>query len=275
MVRIGSGRGQLPSADPVRQCPGLWEIRAGQWRGGIWTDPDTGVRWLVVAGVAKGDHQDADDFYVQLDALFRSGREQTLLPTAQDQLMLKRETLNSLVHDWELDLQDRIAETLAILAANTAPIRLPAQHPTKDNCLLATIVIEMAVEPGDEVEEIIVEIDVERRFRGTALAWQMSLRVMTCIDPPAQDWDTGGGLLVTMVEAGHVARQARVLRKLTEQGELCARFRERSVTMRTGNTSLKAASKLRRCGRCVASTLSHTRITKAYQRVLTAMRSTT
>jgi hypothetical protein len=41
----------------------LLEIKASQWRGGVWEDKSTGVRWLVVAGLAKGDHQDHDDFY--------------------------------------------------------------------------------------------------------------------------------------------------------------------------------------------------------------------
>ncbi len=41
----------------------LMEIKAGQWRGGIWEDPDTGVHWLVIAGLAKGGHRDHDDFY--------------------------------------------------------------------------------------------------------------------------------------------------------------------------------------------------------------------
>lgn len=32
----------------------LMEIKSGQWRGGVWRDKETGVHWLVVAGLAKG-----------------------------------------------------------------------------------------------------------------------------------------------------------------------------------------------------------------------------
>src|SRR6185437_12319775 len=34
----------------------LMEVKTGQWRGGVWKDPGTGVHWLVVAGLAKGGH---------------------------------------------------------------------------------------------------------------------------------------------------------------------------------------------------------------------------
>src|SRR6185437_7451713 len=32
----------------------LMEVKTGQWRGGVWKDPGTGVHWLVVAGLARG-----------------------------------------------------------------------------------------------------------------------------------------------------------------------------------------------------------------------------
>ena len=38
------------------------EIKIGQWRGGVWLDPG-GACWLLIAGLAKGDHEDWDDFY--------------------------------------------------------------------------------------------------------------------------------------------------------------------------------------------------------------------
>lgn len=39
----------------------LKEIRAEQWRGGVWMD-DQEVCWLITAGLAKGGHKDRDDF---------------------------------------------------------------------------------------------------------------------------------------------------------------------------------------------------------------------
>lgn len=41
----------------------LLEVKNSQWRGGVWEDDGTGVCWLVVAGLAKGGHEDHDDFY--------------------------------------------------------------------------------------------------------------------------------------------------------------------------------------------------------------------
>lgn len=83
---------------------GFLEVRAGQWRGAIWTDPDNGVRWLVASGLARGEHTDDDDFYVQLAQVLETGREETLLPDDRDRRLLKLETANSLVRAWELSL---------------------------------------------------------------------------------------------------------------------------------------------------------------------------
>src|ERR1700744_2669991 len=41
----------------------LLEIKAGQWRGGVWHDLELDVCWILVAGLAKGGHEDHDDFY--------------------------------------------------------------------------------------------------------------------------------------------------------------------------------------------------------------------
>jgi hypothetical protein len=54
--------GSIASSTQLR----LFEIKAGKWRGGVWQDAETAVNWLVVAGLAKGEHQDHDDFYVRV-----------------------------------------------------------------------------------------------------------------------------------------------------------------------------------------------------------------
>jgi hypothetical protein len=200
---------------------GLLEVRSGQWRGAVWTDAATGVRWLVAAGLAKGEHEDADDIYVQLSRVFEHGRQATLLPTDDDRRLLELETANALIRSWELALQRQIAQVLADIAAG-GHSRITVAHPTKGS-RLASVDVEMAVEPGDgySVEAFVVELDLERPFRGTNLAWTMTMRLLTCIYAPAQDWDRYGDSMSAMTELGHAARQATALAELTEGGELC------------------------------------------------------
>ncbi len=72
-------------------------MRTGQWRGAIWTEAETGVRWLVAGGLAKGEHEEDDDFYGELAGMFERGRSEELLPTADDRRLLKIETVNAIV----------------------------------------------------------------------------------------------------------------------------------------------------------------------------------
>jgi hypothetical protein len=196
-------------------------VRAGQWRGAIWTDPISGVRWLVAAGLAKGNHADSDDFYVQLARIFDGGRQDTLLPATEDEHLLKLETANALIRTWELSLQQDVAEVLTEIASGGRQ-RMTVKHPTRDD-QLATIDIEMAIEPGNGyvAEVFVVEVGVERPFRGGNLAWTMTMRILTCIYPPAQDWDRSGDTMSAVTEVGHAARQAQTLTQLGMRGELC------------------------------------------------------
>lgn len=199
----------------------LREVEAGQWRGAVWTDPETGVRWLVSAGLAKGEHKDGDDFYVELAGLFERGRSEEFLPTADDHRLLKIETANATVRAWELQLQEQATGVLADISAGGAA-RIAIAHPIRE-CLLATVDIEMAVEPGDgySVEAYVLEIDLAREFRGSNLAWTMTMRLATCICPPEQDWDRFGDTMSAMAPVGHAATQSAQLFDLIRRGELC------------------------------------------------------
>lgn len=78
----------------------LLEIKQSQWRGGVWQDANTGVCWLVTAGLAKGGHLDHDDFYQRLRRAVENGGLHHLLPTDADIRLLKRETAARLRTDW-------------------------------------------------------------------------------------------------------------------------------------------------------------------------------
>ena len=77
--------GPIASATTER----LLEIKQSQWRGGIWQDTETGVCWLVVAGLAKGGHQDHDDFYNRVKRANDSFGLKPWLPTEADHRLLK------------------------------------------------------------------------------------------------------------------------------------------------------------------------------------------
>ena len=77
----------------------LIEIRSSQWRAGVWT-ADDGTHWALAAGLAKGGHEDRDDFYEALKRQCSTpeGR-QALLPTELDWYLLKRETAAQLLSE--------------------------------------------------------------------------------------------------------------------------------------------------------------------------------
>ena len=80
--------GAIGSAVSIR----LLEIKQSQCRGGVWSDSETGVCWLVVAGLAKGGHEDNDDFYKFVEREEHNATITRLLPTENDKRLLKLET---------------------------------------------------------------------------------------------------------------------------------------------------------------------------------------
>jgi hypothetical protein len=63
----------------------LLKVSTGQWHGAIWTGQDTGVRWLVAAGLAKGGREDRDDVCEQLSVRFDCDRSMSFYrPTRID-----------------------------------------------------------------------------------------------------------------------------------------------------------------------------------------------
>ncbi|MFF2085766.1 hypothetical protein ACFVVM_18470 [Nocardia sp. NPDC058176] len=110
--------GSDPSNDPPPRliaCSGdlrLQELRNSQWRAGLWIDPDSGVRWICAAGLAKGGHKDGADFYQWLGEIVERTGGLELLPTDLDRKLFKAEKSAWLITQWELQVQRDIAEAL-------------------------------------------------------------------------------------------------------------------------------------------------------------------
>lgn len=181
----------------------LLEIRNSQWRGGVWEDPESGVRWLVVAGLAKGGHQDRDDFYKRIERENLSGDPALWLPTSRDDRLLKQETAARIRTEWELDVQRAVLEALRVVHAGGTH-RIEVGHPVPGKSHFASIDLTVAAvrEDGYEADEIELEVIPERRYAGSALLWQLSVRALIAVSPPEQGWDRFGNTYSNIGEPG-------------------------------------------------------------------------
>lgn len=203
------------------QCSGdlgLLEIRAGQWRAGVWLDRETGQPWLCCAGLAKGDHLDHDDFYEQLAARVQRHQGSDLLPTEHDRRLLKREEAAAALTRWELTLQAAARDLLAACGASGTS-RAEVTHPTKAE-RMATVELMTAIEDGIDV--LVVDIQSARRHIASELSWQMTTRLLVSLAPPVQDWDRFGRTFSTFIEGGHREHQMERLAQAGEREELLA-----------------------------------------------------
>ncbi|MFC8531046.1 DUF3039 domain-containing protein [Nocardia sp. NPDC057227] len=184
----------------------LQELRNAQWRAGIWTDPDSGVRWILSAGLAKGGHRDEDDFYQVLERRIGSGAT-ALLPTEHDVLLLKRETAAAALTRWHLTLQSEVAQALDRLG-KAASTRIALPHPSKP-IAIGTVDIELDVvrEDGTPREDFFLTVDLRSEHQVSTWGWRAIERVLISIAPPVQDWDRHGNHYFVMAEPGHRSRQ--------------------------------------------------------------------
>jgi hypothetical protein len=199
----------------------LLEIRSGQWRGGVWVDPDDGVCWLVAAGLAKGDHNDHDDFYQRVKRADEAGETDRWLPTDDDRRQLKRETAARLLPDWEIDIQRRVLEAMRMVhEGGTTAFALP--HPTDSTRQFGecTLTVEQVPEHGFEHEEVVVELNLANEFRSSDLGWKATLRILIAVSPPETGWDRVGDTYSTIGEIGSLARRLDELQAITESGQV-------------------------------------------------------
>lgn len=199
----------------------LLEIKQSQWRGGVWEDPRTGVCWLVVAGLAKGGHQDRDDFYRRIEREDESGDPAQWLPTDRDVRLLKQETAARLRTEWELKTQASVLDALrAVHGGGTR--RMDVSHPVPGNGQLARIDLTVTAvrEDGYAADEVLVEVVPETRHAGSNLLWQLIVRVLISIEPPEQRWDRYGDTYSNIGEPGAWRERVDALAALVSAGEL-------------------------------------------------------
>lgn len=197
----------------------LLKIRAGQWRGGVWHDRELDVCWLLVAGLAKGEHGDHDDFYQNVAR--NSSDPSRWMPTDTDVRLLKRERAAALLTEWELVVQQRVAGALRqVLTGGQTRFELP--HPAAQLGMMANVTVAVAeVREGDyQADEIVVDIVPEPRHAGSELFWLAIVRVLTTINPPQQSWDRYKDSYSNIAEPGHWSSRVNELADLVERGTL-------------------------------------------------------
>lgn len=199
----------------------LLEIKIAQWRGGVWEDPATGVYWLVVAGLAKGEHQDRDDFYQRIQRENEGGDPNRWLPTGEDERLLNQETAARLVTEWELATQEHVLEALRRVHMGGST-RFVVDHPRPGEGPLAhlTLVVTPVREPGYDADEIEVEIVPVTSYTGGHLAWQLTIRALNSLSPPEQGWDRYKDTYTNIAEPGAWTTRVAELETLVADHEL-------------------------------------------------------
>jgi len=198
----------------------LMEIKAGQWRGGVWRDDTSGVHWLVVAGLAKGGHEDRDDFYESIKRQNQAGDPLRWLPTATDLRLLKQETSARLLTQWELRVQEQLLEPLRTIQAGGTE-RLEIAHPLTGNPVAAlTLTMTQVREADYEADEIDLELSPGHDYAGSHLVWQLTLRALITLSPPEQGWDRYKDTFSTIAEPGYFTKRVAELQALVADQEL-------------------------------------------------------
>jgi hypothetical protein len=199
----------------------LLEIKTGQWRGAIWQDQADGTNWLIAAGLAKGGHQDHDDFYVQLQRANDTGAVDQWLPTAEDRNLLKKETAAALITQWELGIQEVMLTALRQVHAG-GEVHGSIPHPMPGHQPLAayTLTVTQFREPDYAADEVEFETRPQPQAAGSELLWQAVIRALIALNPPEQDWDRDRDSYMTIAEPGTFTTRLVALEDLVTRGEL-------------------------------------------------------
>ena len=204
----------------------VWKIRYEQWRGAVWADPGTGVRWLIAAGLAKGQHRDADDFYEDVARENDTNDFKNWLPTEEDTRLLKREAGADLRLSWELDIQRQVLDVLSeIHAGGTGRFQI-LQPKTETKLADVEISIEQVRNDGSDgddtinTDDVVVVIAPQSRFAGSNVLWQLTMRILISISAPEQSWDPFGTTFSNMGEPGQWTERVAELQQLVERNEL-------------------------------------------------------
>ena len=255
--------GLIRSSNSIR----LLEVKVDQWRAGIWQDPESGFNWVVVAGLAKGDHQDRDDFYKRVERADSNNSSFEWMPSAEDIRLFKVETAAERLLHWELVIQKLVLEALKELTPQgQTSFKIP--HPRDEAKEFATVemIVKAENDGGYDYDSVVITIDGDPALVASNLMWEATLRVLISISPPAEGWDRVGDTFSTFVEPnqllqrldeleGFVAREELDVSKPTDRSHYSHRY---SLTESTVNGEAVRAL----CGIFFVPTQDHKKLEK-------------
>jgi len=171
--------------------------------------------------MAKGDHQDRDDFYQRVERENGLGDPTKWLPGPEDRRLLGQETAARLRTEWELRSQESVFRALQDVHQGGTR-RIQIAHPVPDVGRFATVDLTVTAvrEDGYDADEILVEVIPEKQYAGTELFWQLTVRVLISIEPPEQSWDRFGNTYTNIGEPGAWTARLTRLHSLVSVGEL-------------------------------------------------------
>jgi len=200
------------------------EVKVNQWRAAVWIDEDEDSCWVVAAGLAKGDHQDRDDFYKWIERIEAGPGVACLLPSAEDTELWKRERAHSILSNWHLGNQQAIAEALHSVepgGSTRLTIRAPESAVEKGRHeVLAEvdIIVERFEEPEYHFEEVVLTVHEQADWKGSPLANAFTVSLLACVHPPETDWDPACGSYSNMLEIGTLSNRVDELLDMHERG---------------------------------------------------------
>lgn len=200
------------------------EVKVNQWRAAVWIDQERDACWVVAAGLAKGGHEDRDDFYKRIERIEAGPGVSSLLPTAEDEDLWKLERAHALLKEWHLANQQVIAEALGSVASGGSTrlvIRAPATSVEKGRYdVLADVdmVVAKFEEPDYHAEEVLLTVHERADWRGSRLAAAFTISLLACVHPPETDWEPAGGRYSNWFEIGTLQDRAVELLALCEDG---------------------------------------------------------
>lgn len=202
----------------------LYEVKVNQWRAGVWID-SSDVCWVVVAGLAKGNHNDRDDFYKRLERLESQSVVGDLLPSDEDDRLWKLERSHALLNAWHLKNQQTITEALDSVS-NGGSVRITVNAPQAAvekgrSTVLAEIDITVArfEEPDYRADEVVLTVREQADWKGSNLAAAFTNSLLACVHPPETEWDPTGGHYSNILEIKDLRGRVAQLRSLNESGE--------------------------------------------------------
>ncbi|WP_024874887.1 DUF3039 domain-containing protein [Saccharomonospora piscinae] len=198
----------------------LLEVKAGQWRGGVWIDAK-GTCWLLIAGRAKGNHEDRDDFYQRIVRIESDGPGlASMRPGEEDIRLHKREAASAALQQWELDVQSQLTEQLRRVQAG-GTTRATIRRPLSEQSLTEIqLTVTTCRDDGYEADEVVLEIATASRWVGSELEWQFINRALSVLNPPEQQWGRYGNTFDTVAEAGAFIHRVEELDQLNAEQTL-------------------------------------------------------